>query len=103
MSGPRISLLVPSTQTLSNWLSADFIRQPPGEISLSALRWGLVAFGVILLLAGVVFSLQGANIIGGSALMSGNSTYIYVGIVVALIGLVLLGIGLRPRKSGASA
>ena len=56
--------------------------------------------GVLLLLAGVVFSLQGANYITGSSLMSGNSTYIYVGAVVAVFGLVL--IALAARSGGAA-
>ena len=64
--------------------------------------------GVILLLMGIVFSLQGMNIITGSAVMSGVSTYIYVGAAVAIIGLVLIVLGLRsggmpssPAKMGA--
>jgi hypothetical protein len=57
----------------------------------------LVIVGILLLLAGIVFSLQGANVIGGSALMSGNPTYIYVGIVVALVGVVLAALGFRSK------
>jgi protein-S-isoprenylcysteine O-methyltransferase Ste14 len=45
---------------------------------------------VMLLLTGIVFALQGANYIGGSALMSGNSTYIYVGGLIAFVGFILL-------------
>jgi protein-S-isoprenylcysteine O-methyltransferase Ste14 len=63
----------------------------------------LVVVGVILLLMGIVFALQGANYIGGSALMSGNSTYIYVGAVVAIIGLVLLGLGFRSTSAPKAA
>ncbi len=55
----------------------------------------MAVVGVILLLLGIVFALQGANVIGGSALMSGNSTYIYVGGVVAVVGLVILALGFR--------
>jgi len=54
-----------------------------------------VVVGVILLLAGIVFSLQGMNIITGSSVMSGVSEYIYIGAVVAVVGLVLLFLGLR--------
>jgi len=54
--------------------------------------------GVILFLAGIVFSLQGANVITGSSLMSGNPTYIYVGAVVAIIGLALLVLSTRVGK-----
>ena len=62
----------------------------------------LLILGVILLLAGVVFSLQGANVITGSSVMSGNSTYIYVGAVVALVGLALLALSSRAgRKPGS--
>ncbi len=66
----------------------------------------LLVIGVLLLLAGIVFSLQGANIITGSSLMSGNSTYIYVGAVVAIIGLALLvlstRVGNKPAPSMAA-
>jgi divalent metal cation (Fe/Co/Zn/Cd) transporter len=62
----------------------------------------LVILGVVLLLAGIVFSLQGADIITGSSLMSGNSTYIYVGAIVAIIGLALLTLSSRVGKKPAS-
>ena len=62
-------------------------------------KLALMILGVILLLAGVVFSLQGANIITGSSLMSGNSTYIYVGAVVAIVGLALLVFSSRIGKN----
>ncbi len=59
--------------------------------------------GAVVLLLGVVFALQGANVIGGSAIMSGNSAYIYVGGVVALVGLVILlyaaRIGAVPNRA----
>lgn len=70
---------------------------------MSAMKWVLVIVGILLLLAGIVFSLQGANVIGGSALMSGNPTYIYVGIAVAIIGIVIAALGFRSGGSRASA
>jgi protein-S-isoprenylcysteine O-methyltransferase Ste14 len=45
--------------------------------------------GVVLLLLGALWTLQGANIVGGSV-MSGQSQWLYIGIVVALAGLALL-------------
>lgn len=57
--------------------------------------------GVILLLMGIVFALQGANVLAGSPVMSGNSTYIYVGAVVAIFGLVLLAWASRPSAASA--
>ena len=62
---------------------------------MNSRKLALIIVGVLILLAGVVFSLQGANVITGSSLMSGNSAYIYIGAVVAIIGLVLIIIGFR--------
>lgn len=69
---------------------------------MSTGKWALVIVGVLFILAGIVMSLQGANYIGGSALMSGNSTYIYVGAVVAVIGLALLALGFRGKGTPAA-
>jgi hypothetical protein len=59
--------------------------------------------GVLLILSGVVFALQGEGMIGGSV-MSGNSFWIYAGSVVAAVGFVIaiLGfyLGSRTRTSG---
>ena len=65
-------------------------------------KLAVLAVGVILLLMGVVFSLQGANVIGGSPLMSGNTEYIYIGAGVAVVGLVLLALSTRADR-GVSA
>jgi hypothetical protein len=58
----------------------------------------LIIVGLLLLLFGTVFALQGANVIKGSALMSGNSTYIYVGGVLAVIGLAMMIVGVTSRS-----
>ena len=44
---------------------------------------------VLMILIGVVWILQGANVLGGSV-MSGQSQWLYIGIVVALAGAALL-------------
>jgi len=62
-------------------------------------KLAVIILGVLVLLAGIVFSLQGADIITGSSLMSGNSTYIYVGAIVAIIGLALLALSSRIGKT----
>lgn len=46
--------------------------------------FGTVA-GLLLILVGAVWILQGANILGGSV-MSGQSQWLYIGIVVAIAG-----------------
>ena len=68
---------------------------------MNSRRLVLVILGALILLAGIVFSLQGADIITGSSLMSGNSTYIYVGAVVAIIGLALLALSSRVGNGPA--
>ena len=56
------------------------------------MRWGWLILGVLAVAAGVVWTLQGLNILGGSA-MSGNPMWAIIGPIVAVVGLVLVGIG----------
>lgn len=58
----------------------------------------LVSAGLLIVVAGVVFALQGVGVIGGS-FMSGTSTWAVAGPLIALAGLVVAGFGLRPRRS----
>ncbi|MDA4118231.1 MAG: hypothetical protein OK455_07795 [Thaumarchaeota archaeon] len=46
--------------------------------------------------------MQGANVLKGSAVMSGNSGYIYVGGLPDIAGLVLIIIGAMPRYRPSS-
>jgi len=52
--------------------------------------------GIILILVGLVWILQGSNVIGRSV-MSGQSQWLYIGIVVAIAG-VILAIWSRTRR-----
>lgn len=56
------------------------------------MRWAWLILGVLALAVGVVWTLQGLNILGGS-FMSGNPTWAIVGPIVALVGLGLLAFG----------
>jgi hypothetical protein len=56
----------------------------------------LVGVGFLLTLAGVIFTLQGVGVLGGSV-MSGVTLWAVAGPVIALAGLVLVVIGLRNR------
>jgi len=64
---------------------------------VAALRWALIVVGILLLIFGTIFALQGANVIKGSSVMSGNSAYIYVGGALAVIGLIMLIRGSMSR------
>jgi small-conductance mechanosensitive channel len=74
----------------------------PAKVSRSrekerVMRKGLLsAAGIVVIIIGAVFALQGFGVIGGSA-MSNNHTFEVVGPLVALAGLALAAFGLRHR------
>jgi uncharacterized RDD family membrane protein YckC len=53
--------------------------------------------GVILILLGVLWTLQGLSVIGGGG-MSGHSIWAVIGVIVAIVGVVLLA---RTRRTPA--
>lgn len=58
----------------------------------------LVGIGGLVMLAGVIFTLQGVGVIGGSA-MSGVTAWAVVGPVIALAGLAMATFGLHRRSA----
>ncbi len=62
------------------------------------MRGLLVGLGVLVALAGVIFTLQGLGAIGGST-MSNNSFWAVAGPIIALAGLALAAIGIRRRSA----
>ncbi len=56
-----------------------------------------VLLGAVMLVAGVVWTLQGLDVISGSA-MSGATTWAIIGPIVAGLGVALLIVSLRPRS-----
>jgi hypothetical protein len=56
-----------------------------------------IAAGSLITLAGVVFTLQGVGEIGGS-FMSGTTTWAVAGPLIALAGLAVVVLALRPRR-----
>lgn len=62
------------------------------------MRWILLVLGVLMVLTGGVWALQGANVLLGSP-MTGDSFWLVLGIVAILVGvaLSLFGWRLRPR------
>ena len=55
--------------------------------------WPYLVPGVILTAIGLVWTLQGFNVLGGSA-MSGSPTWAIIGPIVLVIGLVLIVISI---------
>jgi hypothetical protein len=58
----------------------------------------LVVVGGLLIIAGVIWALQGFGVIGGS-FMSGDSVWAIIGPVAAVVGLVMAGAGWRRMRS----
>ena len=56
------------------------------------MRWGWLILGVLAILVGIVWTLQGLGILGGSS-MSGNPMWAVIGPIVALVGVALLAVG----------
>lgn len=59
--------------------------------------WPFLVPGVILVAVGAVWTLQGFNVLRGSA-MSGSSLWAVIGPVVLLAGLALIGVGIARRR-----
>ncbi len=62
------------------------------------MRFILVVFGVIVFLAGTVWALQGAGYLLGS-FMSNDRTWLWIGSITAVVGLAILGWGIRSRST----
>jgi hypothetical protein len=57
---------------------------------------GWVIAGVVVALVGLLFTLQGAGVIKGSA-MSGSAFWAIAGPVIIIAGLAAAGVGIRGR------
>lgn len=61
-------------------------------------RWLPPVLGVLLLIVGAVWTLQGANLIGGS-FMSGSRMWLVIGVVLLIAGVALLSRSVRGRAT----
>ena len=59
-------------------------------------RSSLIVVGVVVAVFGVLFTLQGVGVLGGSA-MSNTTFWSVAGPVIVVIGLFMAGLGLRGR------
>ncbi|HVB95609.1 MAG TPA: hypothetical protein VND41_03295 [Nitrososphaerales archaeon] len=64
-----------------------------------------IAIGVMLLLVGIGWASQGAGIIGGSSLMDNNPTFIFLGGILAVLGIatVAYGVVMKTRAQAPSS
>jgi drug/metabolite transporter (DMT)-like permease len=56
----------------------------------------LTIIGIVLLLVGILWILQGYNVIGGSV-MSGQMIWALLGLIAGIVGTILLFVAYRPR------
>jgi hypothetical protein len=68
-----------------------------GEEAAIMKRIIVVGLGVLIMLAGAVFTLQGSGVLGGSA-MSGVTFWAVAGPVIAVAGLAMTAAGLRAAR-----
>ncbi|MFD4959582.1 hypothetical protein [Microbacterium sp. NPDC058389] len=64
--------------------------------------WPWLALGIVLALVGAIWTLQGLNVLGGSA-MSGSPLWATIGPIVLIAGVVLIVVAIvvsRRRKAG---
>nr|MDT0656551.1 hypothetical protein [Micromonospora sp. DSM 115978] len=59
--------------------------------------WLALALGLLAIVVGAVWTLQGLGHLGGSV-MSGQRVWAIIGPVLAVVGLALIGLGLRTRR-----
>jgi hypothetical protein len=62
------------------------------------MRWVWNILGILLILIGLVWILQGINVLPGS-FMSGHIQYTFLGAIVDIIGLALLVYNNRSREA----
>jgi hypothetical protein len=61
-------------------------------------RIALIVIGVIAVLTGAVWAGQGLNLIPGSV-MTGDRTWLWIGLILGVVGVILLVVGLRRNRS----
>jgi hypothetical protein len=58
-----------------------------------------LVLGVIAVAVGVLWTLQGLDLLGQSGGMNGDTTWAIVGPIVAVVGLLLVLVGARKRPA----
>ncbi len=65
-------------------------------------KWLFLVIGIVLVLIGLLWTLQGLNVLGGSV-MSGSPLWGTIGPIVLIVGVVLIVVALVRRRRGSGA
>jgi hypothetical protein len=63
-------------------------------------RWIFLVLGVLLGIAGIVWILQGLNLLGQSGGMNGQHIWAIIGLICLLAGLGLVAAAVRAGRTG---
>lgn len=63
------------------------------------MRWFWLIIGALLAISGVVWTLQGLDLLGQDGGMNGNRIWAVIGPITAIVGVLLFNLG--RRKKGA--
>ncbi|MDQ4215860.1 hypothetical protein [Microbacterium capsulatum] len=59
--------------------------------------WTFLVIGVVLIAVGLIWTLQGLDVLGGSV-MSGSPLWATIGPIVLVVGAVLVVVGVARRR-----
>lgn len=65
-------------------------------------RWIFLVLGVVLAIVGVFWTAQGFNLLGQTGGMNGHKIFAVIGLIVLLVGLGLATAGARAGRSPAA-
>lgn len=86
----RVWADVPGDARSTPWLTIRVVELTHGQAAV-------VVAGVIVVLLGLLSTMQGIDVIRGGS-MSGTTTWMVIGPVVLLIGRVIVAVGIRGRQ-----
>ena len=75
----------------------------PSRLEVPVRRWMFLMLGVLLAIVGIIWTLQGLNVLGQSGGMNGHTIYAVIGLIVAVAGLGLVTIGIRTKRSAENS
>jgi hypothetical protein len=63
------------------------------------MRWVWLVLGILLVLSGIVWTMQGLDLFGQSGGMNGEKIWVVIGPITAIIGALLIRLGLRKKPT----